>query len=339
MFIQTEATPNPATLKFIPGRPVLDQGTLEFLDPNASKASPLAARLFEIDGVKGVFFGTDFISVTKGDGEWQHLKPAILGAIMEHYLSGEAVTEGEQTGSESSAGGEFYAPEDEETVKTIKELLETRVRPAVAQDGGDITFQGYREGVGLPAYARRLLGLPQLDGDAPPRHRELAPALHPRGARGPAGLSGQSARSLLSTSCSARRAPIMPGATGTCPTRCCMRSSISLKLGPTSANCSPARFLFVKSREAKERLKPHLSEGNRDKTMKAPVCAIIGYDLDFYHHLPKLFPHADAKSWFEGNDGEDRRDRVPQRHAARRLSDHGGAGARARLRADVGLRQ
>jgi 3-hydroxypropanoate dehydrogenase len=73
-----------------------------------------------------------------------------------------------------------------------------------------------------------------------------------------------------------------------------------VKLGPTSANCSPARFLFVKSREAKERLKPHLSEGNRDKTMKAPVCAIIGYDLDFYQHLPKLFPHTDAKSWFEG---------------------------------------
>ncbi|MGA7456661.1 MAG: malonic semialdehyde reductase [Methyloceanibacter sp.] len=75
-----------------------------------------------------------------------------------------------------------------------------------------------------------------------------------------------------------------------------------LKLGPTSANCSPARFVFVKSREAKERLKPHLSEGNRDKTMKAPVCAIIGYDLDFYLHLPKLFPHTNAKSWFEGNE-------------------------------------
>jgi 3-hydroxypropanoate dehydrogenase len=74
------------------------------------------------------------------------------------------------------------------------------------------------------------------------------------------------------------------------------------KMGPTSANCSPARFVFVKSRQAKERLKPHLSEGNRDKTMKAPVCAIIGYDLDFYQHLPKLFPHTDAKSWFEGNE-------------------------------------
>jgi Fe-S cluster biogenesis protein NfuA len=147
MFIQTEATPNPATVKFLPGRPVLDQGTLEFLDPDQGKASPLASRLFEIDGVTGVFFGPDFISVTKGDGEWQHLKPAILGAIMEHYLSGEAVTEGEETGSESSSEQEFFAPEDRETVKTIKELLETRVRPAVAQDGGDITFQGYRDGI------------------------------------------------------------------------------------------------------------------------------------------------------------------------------------------------
>src|SRR5262245_27230043 len=92
MSIQTEAPPNPATLNIIPGRPRPDQGTLEFLDPAESKASPRAARLFEIDGVKGVFFGTDFISVTKGDGEWQHMKPAILGVIMEHYLSGQPVT-------------------------------------------------------------------------------------------------------------------------------------------------------------------------------------------------------------------------------------------------------
>ena len=92
MFIQTEATPNPATLKFIPERPVLDQGTLEFRDAAESKVSPLAARLFEIEGVKGVFFGSDFISVTKGVGEWQHMKPAILGVIMEHYLSGQPVT-------------------------------------------------------------------------------------------------------------------------------------------------------------------------------------------------------------------------------------------------------
>jgi Fe-S cluster biogenesis protein NfuA len=146
MFIQTEATPNPATLKFIPGRPVLDQGTLEFRDPAESKASPLASRLFEIEGVKGVFFGTDFISVTKGDGEWQHLKPAILGVIMEHYLSGQAVTS-EPPSADGDASDESYAPEDAEIVKTIKELLETRVRPAVAQDGGDITFQGFRDGI------------------------------------------------------------------------------------------------------------------------------------------------------------------------------------------------
>ena len=144
MFIQTEATPNPATLKFIPGRPVLDEGAIEFRDQAESEGSPLAARLFEIEGVRGVFLGSDFISVTKGDGEWQHLKPAILGAIMEHYLSGEAITAG---GAPEADEKEFFAPEDEETVKTIKELLDTRVRPAVAQDGGDITFQGYRDGV------------------------------------------------------------------------------------------------------------------------------------------------------------------------------------------------
>jgi len=146
MFIQTAATPNPATLKFIPGRPVLGDGTLEFRNPDETEGSPLAARLFEIDGVTGVFFGSDFISVTKSEGEWQHLKPAILGAIMEHFQSGDPVTAGGQTGY-SETEGEFFAPEDADTVNTIKELLETRVRPAVAQDGGDITFHGYRDGV------------------------------------------------------------------------------------------------------------------------------------------------------------------------------------------------
>ena len=146
MFIQTEATPNPATLKFIPGRPVLGDGTLEFRNPDETEGSPLAARLFEIDGVTGVFFGSDFISVTKSEGEWQHLKPAILGAIMEHFQSGDPVTAGGQTGY-SETEGEFFAPEDADIVNTIKELLETRVRPAVAQDGGDITFHGYRDGV------------------------------------------------------------------------------------------------------------------------------------------------------------------------------------------------
>ncbi|MDO9382120.1 MAG: NifU family protein [Hyphomicrobiaceae bacterium] len=144
MFIQTEATPNPATLKFLPGRQVLSDGTADFRDVAASKASPLATRLFEIDGVKGVFLGSDFISVTKTDGEWQHLTPMILGAIMEHYMSGNAADGGEAGGADEV---ENYDPKDEEVVTTIKELIETRVRPAVAQDGGDITFSGFRDGI------------------------------------------------------------------------------------------------------------------------------------------------------------------------------------------------
>lgn len=146
MFIQTEATPNPATLKFIPGKPVLGSGTRDYRDPEAAGQSPLATRLFEIDGVTGVFFGSDFISVTKEQGEWQHLKPAILGVIMEHYMSGAPVV-ADGAAAEGESDGESFAPEDKETVDTIKELLETRVRPAVAQDGGDIIFQGYKEGI------------------------------------------------------------------------------------------------------------------------------------------------------------------------------------------------
>ncbi len=144
MFIQTEPTPNPATLKFIPGRPVLGDGTADYRTRDDADESPLAQRLFEIDGVDGVFLGADFISVTKGETEWQHLKPAILGAIMEHFMSGSPVLAKE---SANDAAGGNYDPKDEETVQTIKELLETRVRPAVAQDGGDITFNGFRDGV------------------------------------------------------------------------------------------------------------------------------------------------------------------------------------------------
>ncbi|MEZ5909380.1 MAG: NifU family protein [Hyphomicrobiaceae bacterium] len=147
MFIQTEPTPNPATLKFIPGKSVLASGTLDYRDPAEAERSPLASRLFGIDGVKGVFFGSDFISVTKGDGEWQHLKPAILGAIMEHFMSGAPVVDGAQAATAGEIPGGTYDAKDEETVQTIKELLETRVRPAVAQDGGDIVFHGFKEGV------------------------------------------------------------------------------------------------------------------------------------------------------------------------------------------------
>ena len=146
MFIQTEPTPNPATLKFLPGRPVLTSGTLDMRDKQAAAQSPLAERLFEIAGVSGVFFGSDFVAVTKAASEWQQLKPAILGAIMEHFMSGAPLVRGEDAAT-SDAGGEFYEPEDSETVATIKELIEARVRPAVANDGGDITFRGFKDGV------------------------------------------------------------------------------------------------------------------------------------------------------------------------------------------------
>jgi Fe-S cluster biogenesis protein NfuA len=145
MFIQTEATPNPATLKFLPGQPVLDNGTLDLREPEQASQSPLAERLFGIAGISGVFFGSDFITVTKNAGEWQQLKPMILGAIMEHFMSGAPLL---NTGSAASSDGdEFFDAADAETVATIKELIETRVRPAVANDGGDITFRGFKEGV------------------------------------------------------------------------------------------------------------------------------------------------------------------------------------------------
>jgi Fe-S cluster biogenesis protein NfuA len=145
MFIQTEATPNPATLKFLPGRPVLENGTLDLREPAEAAQSPLAERLFGITGVSGVFFGADFITVTKSAGEWQQLKPMILGAIMEHFMSGEPLLI--QSTAEQTDGEEFYDAADAETVATIKDLIETRVRPAVANDGGDITFRGFKDGV------------------------------------------------------------------------------------------------------------------------------------------------------------------------------------------------
>jgi Fe-S cluster biogenesis protein NfuA len=147
MFIQTEATPNPATLKFLPGRPVLETGTLEMRDAAQAAQSPLAERLFGIDGVNGVFFGSDFITVTKNAGEWQQLKPMILGAIMEHFMSGAPLVNTGSTAAGNGDGDEFFDSADAETVATIKDLIETRVRPAVANDGGDITFKGFKDGV------------------------------------------------------------------------------------------------------------------------------------------------------------------------------------------------
>ena len=144
MFIQTESTPNPATLKFLPGQSVLEVGTADFPSADTAAASPLARRIFGVDGVTGVFLGTDFVTVTKADGvEWDHVKPAILGAVMEHFQSGDQAVDG-------AAGGAGHADHDgpdAEIVGQIKELLDTRVRPAVAQDGGDITFHGFDRGV------------------------------------------------------------------------------------------------------------------------------------------------------------------------------------------------
>jgi len=145
MFIQTETTPNPATLKFLPGRLVFD-GALDITDRDQAARSPLATKLFDIPNVSGVFFGADFITVTKTAGEWQQLKPLILAAIMEHYMSGAPLLQDGDSGA-AHDDGEFFDEADKETVDTIKDLIETRVRPAVANDGGDITFRGFKDGV------------------------------------------------------------------------------------------------------------------------------------------------------------------------------------------------
>ncbi len=145
MFIQTESTPNPATLKFLPGQDVLGTGTADFPSKDTADASPLATRIFAVAGVTGVFFGADFVTVTKSDDtDWDHVKPAILGAIMEHFQSGAAVMASDAT---PASGHAEHTGEDGEIVEQIKELLDTRVRPAVAQDGGDITFHGFDRGI------------------------------------------------------------------------------------------------------------------------------------------------------------------------------------------------
>jgi Fe-S cluster biogenesis protein NfuA len=144
MFIQTEYTPNPATLKFLPGREVMKSGTADFADVAAAGKSPLAETLFGIEGIERVFLGSDFVTVTKReDKEWAVVKPAVLGAIMDHYTSGKPILlEGAATESQHSD-----QEENSEIVQQIIELLDTRVRPAVAQDGGDIVFKDFKDGV------------------------------------------------------------------------------------------------------------------------------------------------------------------------------------------------
>ena len=143
MFIETEGTPNPATLKFLPGRDVMGAGTADFAEAAAAERSPLAAAIFNLPGVARVFLGGDFITVTKTEATaWQALKPQVLGAIMEHFVADRPVTSGDE-----AATDEDVDPADAEVVAQIKELLDTRVRPAVAGDGGDIIFKGFRDGV------------------------------------------------------------------------------------------------------------------------------------------------------------------------------------------------
>jgi Fe-S cluster biogenesis protein NfuA len=147
MFIQTESTPNPATLKFLPGREVMGEGQVaDFPSKETGGRSPLAAALFEIPAVSRVFFGSDFISVTKRDGDWKHLKPAILGAIMEHFTRGLPLMSGTAEETDDTNYGEEGDPE---VVAQIKELIDTRVRPAVAQDGGDIIYKGFDGSSGI----------------------------------------------------------------------------------------------------------------------------------------------------------------------------------------------
>jgi Fe-S cluster biogenesis protein NfuA len=160
MFIETELTPNPATLKFLPGRAVMPVGTLDIPDASGAAQSPLAEALFEIPGVAGVYFGSDFITVTKNASEWPHLKPAILGVIMEHFTSGVPLLAEGVSGDPDDEPDEFFAAEDSETVETIKELIETRVRPSVAGDGGDIKFRGFRDGTVYLAMKGSCSGCP-----------------------------------------------------------------------------------------------------------------------------------------------------------------------------------
>ena len=159
MFIQTEATPNPATLKFLPGQTVMQAGSADFPSAEAAKQSPLAEGVFAVDGVVGVFLGPDFLSVSKNDTvDWAHIKPAILGAIMEHFQSGAPVLAGDAPAGDT--GHAEHDGPDAEIVGQIKELLDTRVRPAVAQDGGDITFHGFERGVVYLAMKGACAGCP-----------------------------------------------------------------------------------------------------------------------------------------------------------------------------------
>ena len=194
MFIQTESTPNPRTLKFLPGRDVLGAGSRDFQDAHAAHASPLAEALFAVDGVERVYLGGDFVTVTKAEAiEWPHLKPHVLAAIMDHFTTGRPVLS--EAGAPADVSDEadiVYEGEAADIVKELKEIIEARVRPAVARDGGDITFHSWDHEARHrpPQHAWLLRRLPVVDADLEARHRKHAPPLRARGAgRGAGDLS------------------------------------------------------------------------------------------------------------------------------------------------------
>jgi Fe-S cluster biogenesis protein NfuA len=163
MLIQTESTPNPSTLKFLPGQRVMEAGTRDFATPEDAEASPLAEALFSIGDVEGVFFGRDFISVTAGPGvEWRDLKPQVLGVLLDHFSSGAPLFKAASASAIAidPESGISDSPEDAEIVAQIRELIETRVRPAVAQDGGDIVYRGFRQGTVFLALHGACSGCP-----------------------------------------------------------------------------------------------------------------------------------------------------------------------------------
>jgi Fe-S cluster biogenesis protein NfuA len=163
MLIQTETTPNPATLKFLPGEAVMGSGTRDFATPEEAEASPLAEAIFSTGEVEGVFFGRDFISVTAGPGvEWHHLKPQILSVLLDHFASGAPLFRAGSAGDIAVAPPESFQddPADADIVAQIRELIETRVRPAVAQDGGDIVYRGFRGGTVFLALHGACAGCP-----------------------------------------------------------------------------------------------------------------------------------------------------------------------------------
>lgn len=160
MFIQTERTPNPATLKFLPGRDVMTQGTANFPDPESAQQSPLAQALFDIDQVTGVFLGQDFVTVTKAESveDWQELKPQVMAAMMRHFTSGAPVIM--DTAADHAPEGVAYDTADQDIVDQIQAILEDKIRPAVARDGGDIVFHGFKEGIVYLAMQGSCAGCP-----------------------------------------------------------------------------------------------------------------------------------------------------------------------------------